>query len=95
MQSSPRTAESTISENVLAKSNLAILEREGVLEDTHNITELKHRKVAISIKESDLAYLDMRVINREISENIVRGNLDKYENSMDQILIVLGIVDDE
>lgn len=79
----------TISETIIGKSNLVLLEREGVPEDTHNIEELKRRHVAISIKESDLAHLDMQVIEREIAENIVRANLDAYDNAVEEVVRLL------
>ncbi|MRI80837.1 hypothetical protein GIY11_02185 [Aerococcaceae bacterium DSM 109653] len=75
----------TISEAVLGKTNLVLLEREGVLEDTHNINELKNRGVAISIKESGLRHLDMRMIERGVGEMIARENLEKYKNSVEML----------
>ncbi|WP_200831728.1 glycosyltransferase, partial [Trichococcus shcherbakoviae] len=59
----------TISEALLSKRNLVLIEREGVLEDTKNIEELKRRGVAVSIKESDLALIDMHAIKVLIEEN--------------------------
>jgi uncharacterized protein (TIGR00661 family) len=79
----------TISETILAKSNLVLLEREGVLEDTHNISELKKRQIAIAIKESDLAHLDMQVIERMIAENIIMANLDAYKNAVAEVVQLL------
>lgn len=79
----------TISETILAKTNLVLLEREGVLEDTHNIAELKRRGVAISIKETDLVHLDMQLIEREIAANIVTANLDDYENAVEEVVQLL------
>ena len=63
-----------------------LIEREGVLEDTENIEELKHRGVAVSIKESDLARIDMHAINDLIVDNIVRENLDAYQNAVGDII---------
>ena len=63
-----------------------LIEREGVLEDTENIEELKRRGVAVSIKESDLARIDMQTISGLIAENIVRENLDAYQNAVGDIL---------
>lgn len=63
-----------------------LIEREGVLEDTENIEELKRRGVAVSIKESNLARIDMQAINELIAENIVRENLDAYHNAMGDII---------
>ena len=68
-----------------------LIEREGVLEDTENIDELKRRGVAVSIKESDLARIDMQAVNDLITTNIVRGNLDAYQNSVGDIIHTLNI----
>ncbi|MFZ1541501.1 MAG: hypothetical protein WAT10_08840, partial [Enterococcus aquimarinus] len=62
------------------------IERKGVLEDTENIEELKRRGVAVSIKESDLERIDMQTISGLIAENIVRENLDAYQNAVGDIL---------
>ena len=63
-----------------------LIDREGVLEDSENIEELKRRGVAVSIKEYDLARIDMQAITDIITENIVRENLDAYQNAMGDIL---------
>ena len=63
-----------------------LIEREGVLEDTENIEELKRRGVAVSIKESDLERIDMQAISDLIADNIVRENLDAYQNAVGDIL---------
>ena len=76
----------TISEALLSKRNLVLIEREGVLEDTENIEELKRIGVAASIKESDLERIDMQTISGLIAENIVRENLDAYQNAVGDIL---------
>ena len=70
----------TIAEALLSKRNLVLIEREGVLEDTENIEELKRRKIAVSIKESELGRLDIDAINLMVEENIVREHFDQYEN---------------
>ena len=63
-----------------------LIDREGVLEDTENIEELKRRGVVVSIKESDLARIDMHIITDLIAANIVKENLDKYENSVSSVI---------
>lgn len=63
-----------------------LIEREGVLEDTENIEELKRRGVAVSIKETDLARIDMYAIKDLIAENIIRENLDAYQNTVNNII---------
>ena len=79
----------TISEELLSKRNLVLIDRKGVLEDTENIEELKRRGVAVSIKEADLARIDMHAITELIAENIIRENLDKYENAFEEVVRVL------
>jgi len=81
----------TISESLLSKRNLVLIEREGVLEDTENIEELKRRGVAVSIKETDLARIDMHAITDLVAENIVRVNLDAYHNAVGDIIRTLNI----
>ena len=76
----------TISEALLSKRNLVLIDREGVLEDTENIEELKRRGVAVSIKESDLARIDMQAISDLIADNIIRENLDVYQDSLKDIM---------
>ena len=76
----------TISEALLSKRNLVLIDREGVLEDTENIEELKRRGVAVSIKESDLARIDMHPISDLIADNIIRENLDVYQDSLKDIM---------
>ena len=66
-----------------------LIERVGVLEDTENIEELKRRGVAVSIKEADLARIDMRAITDLIAENIVRENLNAYQNAVGDIVSYL------
>ena len=66
-----------------------LIDREGVLEDTENIEELKRRGVAVSIKESDLANIDMHLITDLIAENIIRENLDAYQNAMGDVIRAL------
>ena len=54
----------------------------GDLEDTENIQELKRHGVAVSIKETDLARIDMHAINDLVADNIVRVNLDVNKDAV-------------
>lgn len=81
----------TISESLLSKRNLVLIEREGVLEDTENIEELKRRGVAVSIKESDLARIDMDAIKNLVDQSIIRENLNAYQNTTGDIILTLNI----
>lgn len=87
----------TIAEALIARRRLVLIEREGVLEDTHNITELKNRKVAISIKERDLKHLDMECIKQEINNKIAMEKLDEYRNEKSNIMksLELDIIDEK
>ncbi|SEI98660.1 Glycosyltransferase family 28 C-terminal domain-containing protein, partial [Trichococcus ilyis] len=76
----------TIAESLLSKRNLVLIEREGVLEDSENINELKSRGVAVSIKETELERIDMQIITDMIAADIVKENLDKYENSVASVI---------
>ena len=76
----------TISEAMLSKRSLVLIDREGVLEDSENIEELKRRGVAVSIKESDLARIDMHAITDLVADNIIRENLDAYQDSLKDII---------
>jgi UDP-N-acetylglucosamine transferase subunit ALG13 len=79
----------TISEALLSKRNLVLIEREGVLEDTQNIEELKRRGVAVSIKETELGRIDMQAISNLIAANIVKENLDAYKNAVEEVIQLL------
>ena len=79
----------TISEALLSRRNLVLIERESVLEDTENIEELKRRGVAVSIKETDLACIDMHGLNDLIAGKIVQENLEAYENAVAEITRIL------
>ena len=79
----------TLSEALLSKSNLVLIEREGVLEDTENIEELKRRGVAVSIKESELGRSDMDAISQMVAGNIIRENLNAYKNAVEGVIKIL------
>ena len=76
----------TISEALLSNRNLVLIDREGVLEDTENIEELKRCGIAVSINEADLARIDMHTISDLIADNIIRENLDAYQDSLKDII---------
>ena len=81
----------TISEALLSRSNLVLIEREGVLEDTENIEALKRRGVAVSIKATDLARIDMHQLQDLIADNVVGDNLAVYENAVAEIIQILTV----
>ncbi|WP_320047869.1 glycosyltransferase [uncultured Ilyobacter sp.] len=56
----------TIAESILGKTKMVLMERDGVLEDTHNIAELKKQGKAISIKEDELKEIDYLELDKKI-----------------------------
>lgn len=56
----------TVAEAVLSKVPMVLLEREGVLEDSYTINELKKQNKAISIKVEELRVLDMEILEQKI-----------------------------
>ena len=81
----------TISETLIAKGKLMLIEREDVIEDTHNIAELKNRNLAISITEKNLENLDVSMIEQEISNNISIDKLNQYNNERTNIIEILDL----
>lgn len=81
----------TISETVIAKSKLILIERDDIVEDSHNIAELKNRNLAISIKESVLSNIDMSIIEKEINKNIDMIKLNMYKNQTVDLVKLLGL----
>lgn len=81
----------TISEAITANKKLVLIERESVLEDTHNIQQLKEKHLAISIKESELASLDIAQLEARADRNISLERLNEYTNQQDKIIEFLGL----
>lgn len=79
---------STISEAVTASKKLVLIEREDVLEDTHNIQQLKNHNMAISIKESDLKNIDILEIKKRLA---TLETTNKISGNARPLLEVLGI----
>jgi hypothetical protein len=62
----------TVAEAILSKVPMVLLERDGVLEDSYTINELKNQKKAVSIKVEELKVLDIENLKKNI-RNISRG----------------------
>ena len=82
----------TISEAITANKKLVLIERESVLEDSHNIQRLTDNHVAISIKESDLVSLDILELEAQADRNISLERLNRYTNQQDKVLEMLGLM---
>lgn len=81
----------TISEAITSSRKLVLIERESVLEDTHNIQQLKENHLAISIKESELADLDIPQLEARADRDISMERLNEYTNQQDKIIELLGL----
>jgi hypothetical protein len=62
----------TVAEAMVSKVPMVLLERDGVLEDSYTINELKNQKKAVSIKVEELKKLDIEKLKKKI-RNISRG----------------------
>ncbi|MBM6615947.1 hypothetical protein JTF06_13730 [Desemzia sp. RIT804] len=81
----------TISEAITANKKMVLIERESVLEDSHNIQRLTENHVAISIKESELTSLDITALEAKADREISFERLNQYTNQKDEILEILGL----
>lgn len=80
---------STISETVVANKKLVLIEREDVLEDSHNIQQLKQQNRAISIKEEELENIDILDIEQRIDKSVHLGVVNKIRENEESILDIL------
>lgn len=81
----------TISEAITANKKLVLIERESVLEDSHNIQCLTNNHVALSIKESDLGSLDIMELEAIADRKISFERLNRYTNQQDKVVDMLGL----
>lgn len=58
----------TVAEAILSKVPMVLLERDGVLEDSYTINELKKQNRAISIKMEGLKNLDLEHIKKKLED---------------------------
>ena len=78
---------SSVAEGLISHTNIILLEREDVLEDTHIINNLKQNKLIISLKlESNIDY---EKIKAECKTNIDMSNLINIKNDITNLLNVL------
>ena len=68
----------TVAEAILSKVPMVLLEREGVLEDSYTINELKKQNKAISIKVEELKVLDIEILEQKI-RTLTTNNTKKAE----------------
>jgi hypothetical protein len=61
---------------------MVLIERDDVIEDTHNISQLKKNKLAISIPENEMRFIDYRELERKIELNIDIDRYSEYKNNI-------------
>lgn len=81
----------TIAEGITANKKMVFIEREGVLEDTYNISRLKDNHMAMSIKEEELQSLDIFRLEQKADQLISYDRLNQYTNQKEQILDLLNL----
>jgi UDP-N-acetylglucosamine transferase subunit ALG13 len=72
----------TIAESILSRKPMVLIERDDVIEDTHNISQLKKNKLAISIPENEMRFIDYRELERKIELNIDIDRYSEYKNNI-------------
>ncbi len=72
----------TVAEAVLSKVPMVLFEREGVLEDSYTINELKKQNKAISIKVEELKVLDIEILKQEIITLTTNNINEKIKTSI-------------
>lgn len=81
----------TIAEGITSNKKMVFIEREGVLEDTHNITRLTERHMGMSIKEEELKSLDIFRLENTADQMISYDQLNQYTNQKGQVLELLEL----
>ncbi len=77
---------SSVSEALIGHVPLVVIERDGVLEDTHIIDQLKARNLCISIKESELRDISMTELMHRITNLRPGDSENNVENLCERIL---------
>lgn len=79
----------TIAEAIIGHTNLVLIERPSAKEDTFNIEKIKENKLGISIKEEDLANIDIQDIKNRLNNNINYNELNKYKNNAEKVVDII------
>ena len=78
-----------IIEAIIGHTNLVLIERPSAKEDTFNIEKIKENKLGISIKEKDLANIDIQEIKNRLNNNIDNNKLNKYKNNVKKVVEII------
>ena len=79
----------TIAEAIIGHTNLVLIERPSAKEDTFNIEKIKENKLGISIKEDDLANIDIQDIKNRLNKSINYNKLNSYKNNVEKVVDII------
>lgn len=79
----------TIAEAILGHTNLVLIERPSAKEDTFNIEKIKENNLGISIKEQDLANIDIQDIKNRLNKGIDYNKLNSYKNNVEKVVDII------
>lgn len=79
----------TIAEAILGHTNLVLIERPSAKEDTFNIEKIKENNLGISIKEVELANIDIQEIKNRLNKSIDYNKLNSYKNNAKKIVDII------
>ena len=79
----------TIAEAILGHTNLVLIERPSAKEDTFNIEKIKENNLGISIKEEDLANIDIQEIKNRLNKSIDYNKLNSYKNNVEKVVDII------
>lgn len=79
----------TIAEAIIGHTNLVLIERPSAKEDTFNIEKIKENNLGISIKEQDLANIDIQDIKNRLNKSINYNKLNSYKNNVEKVVDII------
>ena len=79
----------TIAEAIIGHTNLVLIERPSAKEDTFNIEKIKENNLGISIKEKELANIDIQEIQNRLDNNIDYNKLNRYKNNVEKVVDII------
>ena len=79
----------SIAEGLVGHTPLVLMERDGVLEDSFMINELKKRELAVSISPDDMRCFDYSYWEQKVKREIIREKLNEVENSISDLTKII------
>ena len=79
----------SIAEAIIGHTSLVLIERPSAKEDTFNIEAIKKNNLGISIKEEDLANIDIQEIKNRLNKSIDYNKLNSYKNNVEKVVDII------